>query len=54
MYKQSKNENKEITSASPQPSLAAEGEGGLTPKRKKILEETMRRHDKALKMLANM
>ena len=44
----------ESTAASPQPSIAAEGERGLTPRRKKILEETMRRHDKAFKMLANM
>jgi hypothetical protein len=44
----------ESTVASPQPSIVAEGERGLTPRRKKILEETMRRHDKAFKMLANM
>ncbi|MCZ7404005.1 MAG: hypothetical protein O8C67_03625 [Candidatus Methanoperedens sp.] len=44
----------EAPSASPHPSLVAEGERGLTPKRKKILEETMRRHDTAFKILANM
>lgn len=31
-----------------------EKEKGLTPKQKKFLEETMNRHDKALKKLAQM
>ncbi|MFZ3060609.1 MAG: hypothetical protein WA102_12845 [Candidatus Methanoperedens sp.] len=44
----------EVLSASPHPSLVAEGERGLTPRRKKLLEETMRRHDAAFKMLADM
>ena len=44
----------ESTAASPQPSIATEVERGLTPRRKKILKETMRRHDKAFKILANM
>lgn len=29
-------------------------ENGLTPKQKKFLDETMHRHDKALKKLAQM
>ncbi len=55
MRKYSREQIQETTDASPQPPpLAAEGERGLTPKRRKILEETMHRHDKSLKMLANM
>jgi hypothetical protein len=54
MEKYSKKENQEFAAASPQPPIVAEGERGLTPRRKKILEETMCRHDKALQMLANM
>lgn len=53
MVNYSKKEIQDINT-SPQPAIAAEGERGLTPRRKKILEETMHRHDKALKMLANM
>jgi hypothetical protein len=35
-------------------SLAAEREAGLTPQEKKLLKDSMRRHDKALRMLADM
>jgi hypothetical protein len=34
--------------------VGKEEEKGLTPKQKEFLEETMRRHDKALKKLAQM
>lgn len=34
--------------------VGKEEEKGLTPKQKKFLEETMHRHDKALKKLAQM
>jgi hypothetical protein len=34
--------------------VGKEKEKGLTPKQEKYLEETMRRHDKALKKLAQM
>jgi len=34
--------------------VGKEDEKGLTPKQKDFLEETMRRHDKALKKLAQM
>ncbi len=44
----------ETTDPSAQHPIVAEGKRGLTPKRKKLLEETMHRHDKALRMLANM
>lgn len=50
MANYSKKENQEIT----EPTIVAEREMGLSPKKKKLLEETMRRHDKAFKMLANM
>ena len=36
------------------PVVGKEKEKGLTPKQEKFLEETMRRHDKALKKLAQM
>ncbi len=52
--KYSEKENRETTDASAQPTIVAEREMGLSPKKKKLLEETMRRHDKAFKMLANM
>lgn len=54
MEKYSKVEHQETTDVSIQPKVVAEREMGLSPKKRKILEETMRRHDKALKMLANM
>lgn len=50
MVKYNKIENQEII----EPTIVAEGEKGLSPKKRKLLEETMRRHDKAFKMLANM
>ena len=49
MAKYSK-ENQEIT----EPTIVAEKEAGLTPEEKKLLKESMRRHDKALRKLANM
>jgi hypothetical protein len=50
MAKYSKKENQEVT----EPIIVAEKEAGLTPEEKKLLKESMRRHDKALRMLANM
>ena len=47
-------QKQEFTDASSQPPLVAERETGLSPKKRKLLEETMRRHDKAFKMLADM
>ena len=52
--KYSEKENRETNTASSQPAIVAEREMGLSPKKRKLLEETMRRHDKAFKMLANM
>ncbi len=49
MAKYSK-ENQEIT----EPAIVAEREPGLSPKKRMLLEETMRRHDKVFKILANM
>jgi len=54
MAKYSKKQNQETIDASAQPPIVAEREMGLSPKKRKLLEETMRRHDKAFKMLANM
>lgn len=54
MVKYSKKEPQEPTGASLQPTIVAEKEAGLTPEEKKLLKESMRRHDKALRMLANM
>ncbi|MCZ7392002.1 MAG: hypothetical protein O8C56_01565 [Candidatus Methanoperedens sp.] len=49
MANYSKKEAQKIT----EPAIVAEREMGLSPKKRKLLEETMRRHDKAFKMLAN-
>jgi len=43
-----------IADKSGQPVRVVEKEKGLTTKQKKFLEETMYRHDKALKKLAQM
>lgn len=50
----SRKEPEDIAKASGQPMIVMEKEKGLTPKQNKFLEETMRRHDKALKKLAQM
>jgi len=50
MAKYSKKEAQETT----EPAIVAEKQPGLTPIEKKLLKESMRRHDKALRMLANM
>ncbi len=52
----SRKEPKDIGKASGQPMIIMEKdeEKGLTPEEKKILQDTMRRHDKAFKTLANM
>lgn len=42
------------TSGQPMIVMEKDKEKGLTPKQNKFLEETMRRHDKALKKLAQM
>ncbi len=54
MEKYSKKENQEFIGTSSQPTIVAEREMGLTPEEKKLLKESMRRHDKALRMLADM
>lgn len=50
MVKYSKIENQEIT----KPTIVAEKEAGSSLEEKKLLKESMRRHDKALRMLVDM
>ncbi len=47
-------EIQDIADESGQPVVVVKKEEGLTPKQKKILEETKRRHDKAFRRLAQM
>lgn len=47
-------EIQDIAGESGQPVVVVKKEEGLTPKQKKILEETKRRHDKAFRRLAQM
>ncbi len=47
-------ESYDIADESELPVIVVGKEKGLTPKQKKFLEETMHRHDKALKKLAQM
>lgn len=54
MAKYSEKENQKPIGASPQPTIVAEKEAGIAPEEKKLLKESMRRHDKALRMLADM
>ncbi len=54
MEKYSKKENQEFIAASPQPTIIAEREMGLTPEEKQTVKRIMLRNDKVLRMLAEM
>jgi hypothetical protein len=54
MEKYSKKENQEFIGTSPQPTIVAERETGLTPEEKQTVKRIMLRNDKVLRMLAEM